>query len=411
MATIYSHSLLETSVCDARFLDAMLPRYGKAGPARQGQAGHALAERYAKHLFEVQRDSDVEFAERVWSEMRGRLSATDERALDGAVARFIKDTTMPWIVGATDFMAEAKVFVTVPDRRVVDAERVHALEGPVFRVTMDMAWRGMPITTAPDEGKVLHLLDWKWHRVVEHVAAPDTNRQLLRYAAALRADDDDFVMASLGFPRHLYYESDVFDREVLERAWHELVVTPIEVAEQRLAKINREAPDKTVGSHCRTCDLRRGCDAALRYPYELVTIGSPSTTEKATAMLLARALAADYAREVKGEIDAGEAVDDEEIEGEIRTYENLAFSRESLQRVLGEHVGPEAIESCLRATKTRVEDVLKAAGVKKALREELLAELRGAGDTDRKVNTKLAVGTKKKPRRANEGAGEDEGSA
>ena len=38
MPNIHSSSSLDAAVCEAKLRDAMLPRHGKAGPARQGQA-------------------------------------------------------------------------------------------------------------------------------------------------------------------------------------------------------------------------------------------------------------------------------------------------------------------------------------------------------------------------------------
>lgn len=397
MARIYSHSLLEASICEARFLDAMKPRYGKAGPARQGQAGHRLAESYLKHLHRLQQDSDHDAARAMWSALKHQLPADDERAMNDAVESFIDKNTFPFVVGATDFQAEAKVFVTVPGRVKIPHDRVHLVEGPVFRVTMDVSWRGEAVMPKQLDGKYLNVVDWKWHRVYEHVASPATNRQLLRYATALREDDDDFVVAALGFPRHSLYEDDVFDRDVLERAWKELVVAPIEEAESKIDRII-EAPDKCVGVHCRLCDLRRGCDAALRYPYDLVHIEHATLNEKVTAFSLAKALAADLGKEVKGRVNAGELVVDDDEEAEITQQEMQRFSRESIDKVVGEIVTEESRGRMFKATKTSVDKELKASGVKKALREELLAELRAAEDTELDVRSRLRVGPKKKPR-------------
>lgn len=397
MSRIFSHSLLETAVCEARFLDAMKPRYGKAGPARQGQAGHRLAESYMKHLHRLQQDSDHDAARGMWAALKHQLNAEDERAMNDAVEAFIEKNTFPFVIGATDFESEAKVYVTVPDRKRVPADRVHLIEGPVFRVTMDVSWRGEAVVPKQLDGKYLNVLDWKWHRVYEHVAAPNVNRQLLRYAAALREDDDDFVVAALHFPRHNLVEDDVFDRETLDRAWRELIVAPIEEAERKLPRII-EAPDKCVGTHCRNCDLRRGCDAALRYPFEVLALEQATIDERATAFVLAKALAGDLGKDVKARVNAGEVIDDEDDDAEIRAQEMLRFSRESIEKIIGDLVSPEARERMFKATKSSVDKELKAGGIKKQLREELLAELRAASDTDREVRSRLHVGAKKKPR-------------
>lgn len=388
MAQVWTHSVLEAAVCQAKLDDAMKVRYGKAGPSRQGQAGHRLAERYLAHLHETKRDSDMEEGDRIWKEIRGQLSAEDEAGIAAAATAFIHDSTYPWVPAASDFACERVMFLTVPDRTVVPAERVHLIEGPVFRVTVDAAWQGVGPLPGPVGRSVL---DWKFHWNVEHVEEPTTNRQLRRYAAALYGWDEP-VACYIGFPRRSYYEAAVIDEAALRDAWEAQVVAPIMEAQKALGRT-----DKTVGAHCRICDLRRGCDAALRYPYEMPWVDGATPQERLVSLMLAKLLVGDLTERVREDVvAAGGNVTAGEDRATMSESESLTFTEEQLRAVLPAEFAAEDLRAMFQATKTTLEKWLTKRKVKPVERAAIVERLRAIAD--RTLTSVLRTGKTPKER-------------
>lgn len=399
MARIYTHSVLEAAVCMAKLLDAMKQRYGKVGPARQGQVGHRLAESYIGHLFRTKQETDFEAGAKMWAQLKHQCTAEDEAAIEDSVTAFVLNNSYPWVKSASDLSTEGVTFLSVPDRRVIPADRVHLIDGPVFRVTVDLTWHGEGPASVERMAGTAHLLDWKWHRIIEHVAAPEVNRQLLRYSAALFGPEGEDTVAWLGFPRKDYYEHCVYTPEQRRVAWDDLVVKAIESVERLLARSPLAIDaDRCVGPHCRDCDLRRGCDAALRYPYAIAGSEDTSPQEKMTAYMLATLMRSDMAAQLKGVVNDIGPVADEDYEAEICTAEGMTFDRDTIERVCGQHLTREDIDLCFRATKTQTLKILTKRKVKPAVREELLGMMRVTAD--RKLTTKLKVSKVKHEREA-----------
>lgn len=386
---IYSHSALEAGICEAKGIDALKPRYGKVGPARQGQVGHRLAETYLRHLSTQQLDTDFEEGARIWANLTSQASPDDIAAIEAAATSFILDNTYQWVVGAKNLVLESPRFFTVPDRKEVPADKVHLLTGAVFRVTLDMSWTG----SAPQPGTVdddvkHHMLDWKFHRVIEHVTAPERNRQLLRYASAIYGPEAGDVGAWIGFCRAKYYEGATFSPSHRAAAWREHVVEAIARFEAMLDHPPQD-PDRTVGAHCRHCDLLNGCDAAQRYPYVQPWTDHATREEKMIGLQLSKAISSSLARELKATINESGSVVDDDLEAVIEEVEQLSFSRDEVLRVTADDVPPEMLDRAFRANKTKLADALKKAAVKPARRKEIEEELRVT--SERKLNSVLKV--------------------
>lgn len=388
---LFTHSVLESAICEAKLDDAMKPRYGKAGPARQGQAGHRLAELYLTHLHKTGRDTDFEEGNRIWNGLRGQLSADDEVAVETAARAFVTENAYPWVAVAEDFKAERVTFRTL-DHQEVPAERVALLEQPVFRSTTDLAWRGFGPEPGPGSGR--NVLDWKFHWNIEHVDSPENNRQLLRYAAAVWGWDEP-VTAWIGFPRLHYYEHTVFTEQQLRDAWDNLVVAPVLHQVERAGR--RTALDRTVGAHCRTCDLRMGCDAALRYPYEVPWAAGSSAAERLTALVLAKALVVDLAEAVRADValNGGQVIAGED-HATMSESESLSFDEEQVKAVLPFQVEDAELRTMFKATKTTLEKWLTKRKVKPAERATIIDQLRLIGD--RRLNSTLRTGRVAKER-------------
>lgn len=388
---LFTHSVLESAICEAKLDDAMKPRYGKAGPARQGQAGHRLAELYLTHLHKTGRDTDFEEGNRIWNSLRGQLSADDEAAVETAARAFVTENAYPWVAVAEDFEAERVTFRTL-DHQEVPAERVALLEQPVFRSTTDLAWRGFGPDPGPGSGR--NVLDWKFHWNIEHVDSPENNRQLLRYAAAVWGWDEP-VTAWIGFPRLHYYEHAVFTEEQLRDAWEHLVVGPIQETVSRLGK--HSVPDRCVGTHCRTCDLRRGCDAALRYPFEAPWQEAATPHERLTALVLSKALVADLSEVVRLDVvAAGGQVVDGEDRATMTESESLSFDEAQVKQALPFQVEDAEVRTMFKASKTTLEKWLTKRKVKPAERAAIIDQLRLVGD--RRLNSTLRTGRVAKER-------------
>lgn len=393
---IYSHSVLEAAVCEAKALDAMKPRYGKEGPARQGQAGHRVGELYMTHLNKEGRDSDFEAGARFWSSVKSQLSAADAAAIEDSMYSFVMENTYPWVVGAQQLNTEAVRFFTVPDRREVPVDKVHLLSGPVFRITADMSWTGSPpIPLIGGDHVTHHMLDWKFHRVVEHVNAPHRNRQLLRYSAALYGPECGDTGAFLGYGRKSYYEGTVFTAADRAEAWQTHVVGAIARMEAMLDHPPAE-PGRTVGSHCRKCDLFNSCDAAMRYPYVAPWMLTATDEEKMVGVQLAKKLAADLSKELKLRVNEVGPIDDGEDEAVVEETEQMAMPRDDVLAVLQGKVPPQLLDKAFMVSKTRLVKVMTAAKIKPAARADILDELRLTAE--RKLISTLKVRTKKDER-------------
>lgn len=390
---LFTHSVLEAAICEAKLDDAMKPRYGKAGPARQGQAGHRLAELYLSHLHKTGRDTDFEEGLRIWNGLRGQLSASDEVAVEAAAKALVTENSYPWVAAAEDFKAERVTFRTL-EHQEVDAERVALLDAPVFRSTVDLAWRGFGPLPGPGAGR--NVLDWKFHWNIEHVDSPENNRQLLRYAAAVWGWDEP-VTAWLGFPRLHYFEHTVFSEEQLRDAWETLVVGPIRLQVERVGR--RTSLDRTVGAHCRTCDLRVGCDAAMRYPFEAPWVASSTADERLTALVLAKSLVADLSDLVKADValSGGQVISGGD-HATMSESESLSFDEAQVKAALPFPVEDHEIRTMFKATKTTLEKWLTKRKVKPAERAAIIDRLRQVGE--RRLTSTLRTGMVAKERAA-----------
>jgi hypothetical protein len=382
MGRIYTHSSLEDAVCDGKLLDAMKPRHGKAGPARAGQAFHSLSEQYLEHLHRHQRDSDVEEGRRLWGTIRAQLCAEDE-ALIAPVARKWLEQKFGWILKATEFAVEVRRYRDLAGHELLGGPLA---EAPCFSWQADLTWYG----EGPRDdgaGPMWNVLDWKTGFVIEHIKAPGVNRQLLRYASALKVPGP--VRVWLAFPRYDYLECEVLDEEETNAAWDELIVEPILFLEKRMLR-GDTFDGRTVGMHCAECDLRRGCDAALRYPY---TIGPDNVSDRdlLAGKMLAERAASDLAERIKAALAERGRIEVDETEAFLRVDTTLKWtSPETIKPVLADWLPDEVLSKAFVATKTSLERVMVDAGLAPKARRALMERLAPLASEERK--TVLRVG-------------------
>lgn len=402
MGRVYAHGTLEAfAQCAALGADTLKPRHSKEGPSRQGQLWHAWSSLYFRHLLATKRVSDFDEGRRIMNALISSVTADDE---DG-VASVIEDhLEVPWLwfLQGTAQETEQTHFVTM-DRRRVPPERVIELSAPVFRYTADLTWRGQgPYPTdyhALGGDGVANLMDWKLYHHVEHVSSPTNNRQLKRYCAA-HFPDEDGVCAWLGFPRRGYFEHDTYGKANLDAFWQTHVVEPIMRIEDAADK-GLLSDARTVGAHCSKCDMRRGCDAALRYPYDLAGAESSTPEQRLVAMKLAKAIADDHEAALRGAL----AMKGEVVDGEHRFHyierRQVDYNPERVVEVLKEHLAGSQLRRAFGVTKTSLTKAMKEAGLPRETADALLA----ACAKDAPVKLSTAVHTSKLKEERPDGAG------
>src|SRR5262245_31120937 len=124
MARIYSHSLLDAFVCEAKGQDAEKQRYGKSGPARQGQAFHAVQQKYLLHLKRTKQPFDWEAGLKIWDGIKPFITADDVAEADEDIQAAITGSAYEWAQTAEHLETEQVVFCTVPDWRELKPEEV-----------------------------------------------------------------------------------------------------------------------------------------------------------------------------------------------------------------------------------------------------------------------------------------------
>lgn len=397
MGTVYSTTILEAFVCDAKGMDALLPRHGKAGPARQGQAFHAFAEAYLGHLFARGIGSDTTKAKEIWSGIASALSPNDESQIESCVSHWYDDD-FSWLNKSDAVEIEKRSWLTLDG-----AECKSSIHGsspaPLFAYQPDLVWWGDGPSNTSDglDSSAANLLDWKTSWSIDHVHDAHNNRQLLRYAAA-RFPGDEPVRVWIGFPRHGYYESAVIDGPTRKRAWHDLVVVPIQRIESRRAG-GDSFEYRTVGSHCRFCDLRRGCDAAIRYPQDILAAGKDITNEEALAgLLISRELVNDYQAIIKARLGESGPMESGNIHAEVEetsTFESVDIkrTREMLVGVLP----PDMIDECFLPTKGSLRRVLTRARLPRGAREQLIDEICHLGIEKKRSRLKVRMSERPPP--------------
>jgi len=403
MGRVYSDSTLDAfAACQAKGLDTLKPRHSKEGASRQGQAWHKWSELYVRHLRVTRQVSDLEEGRRIWNSVSARLTPDDEDGIAAVVAEHL-DHSFAWYLNGTEQAEEESIFVTL-DRQRVPPERVHELTAPVFRFTADLRWRGdgphpISFTQLGGDG-VAHILDWKTHHHVEHVTSPSNNRQLRRYAAALYPNDDA-VVAWLAYPRRGYFEHAVFSKSDLDEAWQTHVVTPIKMLEARLDEAAApgaiaRVPERVVGAHCRHCDLFNGCDAAQRYPYEILALEQMTPEEKLVAKKLAERIVEALEESLRGDLaDRGEITDGASV---MKYIEKRAVSYDAARvvEVLIEHMTESQVRRAFAVTKTSIDNAMKEAAIPAKTRKALLEAC--AAGAPIKISTSLHTSKVKEER-------------
>jgi hypothetical protein len=361
MARIYSHSLLKSyRYCQAAGLTFRdMPRYEKAGPARAGQAAHAVAHAYTQHLYTEGYPSDIEFGRTLVEDVCIKLSPEDRAFIEPSLLDFIA-LDFSWVNGIDDPVWEQRIHRT-REGKFVPAHEVEHESGWLFAFTADLSWR--------DADHRLHVLDWKSGWKPDHIDDPAENEQLLDYCAASTWGGGGAV-GHIFHTRHGYQEEAEFPEHVLEDRRRSLValIDSLDV----LTKATY-----STGVHCLDCDLRRGCEAYRNLPPaeeddlagQIVVL--TSLEDRMTGMK-------DAVREAVGE--AGEIDLGSGRVAVMKIEDRWTFDGEKVRAILAEYLDAASIEAAFTASKTSIENaVKKAPGMTKDLREQILEKVKAAG--------------------------------
>lgn len=367
--TVYSHSVLEAwDLCPLQGYHALVsPRVEKAGPARQGQAGHAVAMLYTQHLHAKQVVCDVEEGERIVRKVCAKLHPRDAAAVESDLLYFVS-MDFPWVLEATAVEWETRRFFTL-DGTPVPADEVHTVHEPLFGLTPDVWWM--------DRDDRLHVIDYKFGRNPSHVDHPEVNLQLRRYGAALAQmfTDIEEVVGHLVHGRYGYEdEPATFDRDQLREAWLLSVVDPVKRLEAALlGGPDVRRPQPVLGTHCPDCDWRWSCEAFVRAP----TAPELETTERAVEILhILGAKTKELRARVKKAVgDAGGLVEAGTHAASISVQVSYDFDSEKLRAALATKLTDDQVEAAFSASKTSILEAMKAAGLKPKDRRAWLEEL------------------------------------
>ena len=362
MARIYGHSLLKAyRYCQAAGLEVRdMPRYEKAGPARAGQAAHAVAHAYTQHLYQEGYPSDIEFGRMLVKDVCIKLSPEDRAFIEPSLLDFVA-LDFSWVKDMIAPVWETRAHHR-RDGTFVRAADVESEAGWLFAFTSDLSWR--------DADGRLHVLDWKSGWKPDHIDDPAENEQLLDYCAASTWQTDEGAVGHIFHTRHGYQEEAEFPAHVLVDRRRSLVslIDSLDALKK---------PTYSTGIHCLDCDLRRGCEAYRNIPpaegedlAERVVV--LSTLEDRLAGM--KAAVRDAVGEA-GEVDIGAG-----RVAVMKIEDRWTFDGEKVRKILGEYLDAASIEAAFTASKTSIEDaVKKAPGMTKDLREKILEEIKAAG--------------------------------
>lgn len=390
MPRIYSNSdLVLFDHCPASgYASVDAQRVEKIGPSRAGQASHAVAQRYTQHLWEKQKTSDVDFGLPLVERTMGLISAGEQAMIQKSLIDWIECYEHDWVVntkGAPRW--EERRFYTLTGERLKPQD-AFAYEGPLFAFTADVIYRDK-------EGRI-HIKDWKSGWVIEHLKAPEENRQAQRYAAAVFREhgDQEEILFELHHMRHLFEEDHPFPAEELDGYWDSLIAHPIQ---SREAKREQDEEVYCVGSHCTLCDVKGGCPAYATYAPPEEVIGGESDEELVGSLVMA-----DERTKILREVVRDRLADKEQIVATThRAYVApevwTSFDVPKMWGVAKEMLTEEQALTLLSASKSSVKKGLAKLDVSKDMKKTIYDALFEAAASERVV-TKVKTGMVKHKR-------------
>lgn len=367
---IYSHSVLEAiEQCPEKGLDAAkLERYGKAGPARQGQWAHFIAHKYVEHLYTKKRDSDIEWGLDLVQMTRGSLSPDDEAGAYESAKAWVEDYSAEWLLDAQWVMFEQRVHVHIDAPGVALDMSENVSRAPIFAMTPDLVLL--------DRDDSLHILDYKNGWNTDHVQAPGQSRQNLRYLGPyVERFRPTSIFAHVEHMRWRNRETEEVDYDDVIGAWDAYVTRPIQRIEKLLRDPDR-APVYVLGAHCGDCDRRGVCPAYARFPGEVDDL-SPEELVAAKTILGAK-LNAVNAR-LKDSLAKLGSVSSSTHEARNRIDDKYHLTPAAVREVLAKHLPDDVIPDAFSATPTSIEALLKKMKMKPADRRAIMDEVKATG--------------------------------
>lgn len=332
-------------------LEAKHGRAMKAGPAAQGTWAHAVIERYSRALVEGGEQPD---SEEMMKEARHQIPEDDYQGIRSDLARFFDRFDF-------SFVGDNRDSIALEERIVVQCDGGGFLAG-----TVDAWW--------VEDGRRLHVLDYKTGRVMEHTEAPKRNSQLKTYAGmVLLGMDIDKREAIEGVTVHL-----VHVRHATQESAELTVDQCLDAAEaaQQVVSSARKGHGRdryTVGGHCVHCDFRHGCG------FYQATPPAPVDTTPDRVKILEEQLK-EHRAALRAQVFSGEGVETGLFEAAVRRSEKVSFDGEKVLPVLRDIFSDEQIAAMSGFTKTGMEAAMRRLGVAPSDRREYMARITEVAD-------------------------------
>lgn len=351
-------------------LTAAHPRVAKAGPARVGQAVHAVLERYVPHLLSSGSMSDEAYARQLIEETGRTLSPKDQAtfnyvtsALAGNDVDIIAD-----LDGALDVVIE---------RRLSEPVLIDSTGGEArFEFTPDV------LAVFP---RRLVIVDWKSSLATDSLSPPDLNIQLRRYAAAAARyygfGEIDVVEVVLFHVSRMWSERACFDSERLLAEWSTLEADVVH-AHKMLTDGDNALRSPVVGEHCRRCDWRRRCPAFQWF------FDDPGTSTLAERLVLLEELTKDTRDALKAAVEKEEVVlFDPMLAIDAAVVESVKYDPVRARGALLTILPSELVDAAASFTGPAIRKALKNAGVAKEELDDYMARIDAAAGSVRKRRT------------------------
>ncbi len=371
---IYSHSTLEAlAECQAQGVLSMGDRVMKAGPARQGNWAHGIAEQYINHLITTGLESDIEHGKELAKNNSALITPSESADILDVVFRWIERFDASSLLAADEVASEKRRWLNLDGEWVANPWNV---SDPVYGFTCDLSWK--------KDGHI-HILDFKSGRLATSLKNPETKRQLQRYAGALGRGMND-VTVHVDNMRFGRPDSVEFSADETWDFWSELIVSAIKFWEARLRRKSDKWRSATTGPHCADCDFRWRCPVYDRYgsafekysPEQLVGIVRALEDKLGSAKELLRKNLNEKPIEVDG------------FRAELAQVEKVSFDNLRLRDSMREFVSDDVIDSAFAATKTSVNKAMTKAKIKPKERKAYLeAFIAKAGDTS--YTTRMSI--------------------
>lgn len=305
-------------------------RHESAGPARVGQAFHALMAQYARHLLETGQPSDVTEAETIVVRIAAQLNPVEAKDFQSFALESCLEFPWDQVLAGKDHRIEQRLFVTIEDRpRAIDARAVTAelANHNVFAGTPDLTWE--------DQNGILHLLDYKTGWNIAHVSDPAENFQLNTYLAAILVSTGDRP-ANL----HVYHARSRFfetagitdpDEPPKSFGWSDVRVDWEAVRQTAVDIKEDDANNMTFGAHCVQCSHKVGCGAYAAHVFGVME--SPTAEDALSELVNLRDRSSTLEKIIKSELENRRVIIAGTHKAEFSEKESGGFKSKAIERL------------------------------------------------------------------------------